>query len=505
MLRRAALLCGLFLSAWAGSAEAQSSNRLAPVGGRTALVGGTGLVFGADSASTFLNPASAVRIDKNRLSFSVDFYYLSLITAPRWYQPGPIDTGRFGDVSRDSNTAVSAFDFDSLPGSICLVFGLGDWKALQKDDRKELQERRARLGFCLASIVYNAFTFNAEDYEQQRPGGVSRQAHNIRQTFRRLAFGPTYSMWIDRRLAVGASLLASRSSHRSLFGATATTYGGPIGAVNSNFYDFARGDSHELTAIVGATYRISKRQSVALSFQAPSLHVFGSGGVNHHTEVRDGTGATMRTASAFGSFSTSTPARIALGTGIESTWGSVEINAAFSAPLGEAYSADFDGRIFDQGADNVTSDRAQNIKVSTRARGTVNFGVGGEYFTSPTFSLLGGLSTDASLVPHGSLSRDPLRFYPQDLNRVSASFGVGSHGEGGDLLIGAELSHGWGRRLTPNVYQAPPELDESPQKLYGFLLVLAGSTNLRSFRRVVEDVQKVIVPKKPAGPGPGQQ
>ena len=42
-------------------ASAQSSNRLAAVGGRTTLVGGTGLIFGHDSASTFLNPAPGSR------------------------------------------------------------------------------------------------------------------------------------------------------------------------------------------------------------------------------------------------------------------------------------------------------------------------------------------------------------------------------------------------------------------------------------------------------------
>lgn len=479
----------------ADDANAQSSYRLAPVGGRTTLVGGTGVVFGSDSASAFLNPATAQRVDKNRLSFSVDFYSLSLFQSGRWYQPGAIDRERFGDVGVEGNTAVRSFDFDSLPGSLCLFFGISDLPFLAREAKIELRERRARLGICLASIQYNAFTFNAEDYEQQTPSGVSRQSHNFRQTFRRLSFGPTYSMYVDNHLTIGASVHASRSSHRSIIGATATTYG-PGGAINSSFYNVARGDSHELTATLGATYRISKRQTVGIALQSPSLHVFGSGGINYRTSFDTPTAAASQTFTADGSFATSTPPRVAIGTGVESEWGSAELDVAFHPPISSAYNAEFDGRQFERVSGGPSIDRTRSVNLKTPALGAVNVGVGGEIFTSPRLSLLGGLGTDISIVPKGSLPSDPLHYYPARMHRLTASFGVGSHGSGGDLLIGIEGSYGWGERLTPNVYQLPPRLDTADQTQFGLLFVLAGSTSFQTFKRTVEAVKKELDPKE---------
>lgn len=501
----AAALVAALVAGSSRDAAAQSSQRLAPVGGRTTLVGGTGLVFGRDSASAFLNPATTLRVDKNRLSFSVDFYYLSMTRSSSWYQPGAIDRARFGDVAVDGNTAVGSFDFDTLPGSLCLFLGAADIPFLARTSTaKDLRERGARLGFCLASTQYNVFTFNAEDYEQQTATGVSRQAQNIRQTFRRLAVGPTYSMYIDNRFAVGASIHASRSSHRSTIGATSTTFAGDgSGPIGSTFYNVARGDSHDVTATVGMMYRISKRQTVALSVQSPSLHLFGSGGLNHHTSFRGaGVGSEDSTFAADGSFVSYTPPRISIGTGVESTWGSAEINVAIHAPTQSAYSAEFEGRTLDIASDGTARDEEKDVKLTTPALGAVNFGVGGEVFSNPGLSLLGGLGTDMSIVPKGSLRNDLLNYYPARMHRLTASFGVGSHGSGGDLLIGAEASYGWGERLTPNAYQLPMRLDITPQQQFGVLFVLAGSTSFRSFKRTVDAVKNAVDPTSATPPSP---
>lgn len=472
---------------------------MAPVGGRTTLVGGTGVVFGSDSASAFLNPATAQRVDKNRLSFSVDFYSLSYLSSSRWYQPGEIDRQRFGDVRVEGNTSVSSFDFDTLPGSVCLFFGIGDLPFLAFQATKELRERGARLGVCLASIQYSAFTFNAEDYEQRTSTGISRQAHNFRHTFRRLAFGPTYSMHVDDRATIGASIHASRSTLRSIVGATAVTYAG-AGAIDSMFYNVARGDSNELTATIGATYRISPRQTVGIAVQSPSLFSFGSGGLNRHVSFNgDGVGSVDTTLIGDGSFVTRSPPRVAIGTGVESARGSAEINVAFHAPIGQAYEAELDVRRLDRVSGSRPIDTEQKLNLSTRALGSVNFGVGGEYFTTPHLSLLAGAGTDVSIVPKGALANDSLNYYPSRTHRVTLSFGVGSHGDGGDLLLGVESSYGWGERLTPNVYQVPPRLDVAAQQQVGFLFVVAGSTSFKSFRRTVDAVKTVVEPKKEPG------
>lgn len=480
--------------AFASEANAQSTYRLSPVGGRTTLVGGTGLVYGHDSASAFLNPATVQRVDSSRLAFSVNFYYLSVVHAGSWYQPGDIDP-RFGDVRRESNTSVTSIDFDSLPGSLCLFLQINDIPFLSWSTKKELKERRARLGVCLASIHYDQFTFNAEDYQQQTPQGLSRQAQNIRQTFRRLAVGPSYSMYVTNALAVGISTHFSRTSHRSLFGATATTYGNAAGPITSSYYQFSRGDSHELTATIGAFYRIGAHQTIALALESPSIHLFGSGGLNFHSQYAGAQNAAS-TFTAEGDFTTRTPPRIAIGTGVEHPWGTAEVNVSFRPATQAAYSANFEGRSFTVAQDGSTTDIARSGNFDVRASGGVNIGAGGEVFLTPRLSLLGGASLDSTIVPKGTLTRDPLNYHIARTHRIGLSFGVGSHGEGGDLLLGLETSLAWGERLTPNVYQLPTRLDIADHQTWGVLFVLAGSTSFRNIRRTVNEVTKALDPSK---------
>jgi len=506
---RALSFCAAFAVAGltAGRAHAQSSYRLSPVGGRTTLVGGTGLVYGHDSASAFGNPATVVRVDSSRLAFSVNFYDLSITSAGSWYQPGPVDQARFGDIRKDGSTAVSTVDFDSLPGSLCVFLELADMPVFSAATKKSLRDQRARLGVCLASIHYDAFSFNAEDYEQATPTGVSRQAHNIRQTFRRVSVGPSYSMNVSKTVAFGASVHFSRSSHRSLFGATATTYGGARGPITSSFYDFSRGDSHDLTASAGVTWRIAPHQSVALAVETSSLHLWGSGGLNFHSQYA-GAESAASTFTAQGDFRTETPPRVALGTGVEYPWGSAELDVTYRPRTSAAYVADYAGRSFDVSADGTTSDTAKKSVLSTRALGSLDVGVGGEVFLTRRLSLLGGARASASIVPKGTLAADPLAYHVARTHEAALSFGIGSHAEGGDLLLGLEGSYGWGERLAPNVYQLPTRLEATDYDTYGLLFVFAGSTSFRSIKRAVDEVTKVFDPasdgpKKGPPPPPG--
>ena len=483
------------------TAAAQANYRLAPVGGRTTLVGGTGLAFGRDSASAFLNPATVVRVDPGRLAFSVNFYELSIFTASRWYTPGKVDPAHFGAVA-GSDAAVTTAGFDTLPSSLCLFLRVGDIRWLARETSKDLRTSQARLGICLATVQQSDFTFDRENFSAANATGGTRQAQTVRQSFRRIAVGPTYSMYITNALAIGASLHASRAAYRSLFESTATTYGG-LSPVTSIFYSSALGDSYDLGATFGATYRIGRYQTVAAALELPTAHLFGVGGLNRYTHY-DGAGDGTATLTANGNFAGHSPMRIALGTGIERAWGSGEINVSYHLPVGPAYSSHLDGRTLAQQNGGVSVDRAVSLELSTPARGAVNFGIGGEMVIAPYLTLLTGLSTDLSTVPKGNLLADPMNYFPSRTNRVGASLGLGSHGEGGDLYVGGELSYTWGERLAVNAYQLPAQFETTPTQTFGLLVVIAGTTSFKAITRAVNDITKAVDPtagtpaKKPA-------
>lgn len=489
----AALLAALLV---APGASAQSNYRLAPVGGRSILLGGTGAVYGRDAAAGFLNPATAVLTDDNRLSFSVNFYQISFVYAPRWYGPGPIDP-RYGDLKLDDRV-MTDLEFNAMPSSLCIFFKVGDVPFLAGKASPSLREREARLGFCLASVQNQSFNYAAEGYEAQGGLGTTRQAQSLSQSYNRFSAGPTYAMNITDKLAVGASVHGSLASHRSLLTSAATTYGATPQPINSTFYSGSRGDSFQLDAVVGATYNFGK-QRVALAIESPSLHVYGVGGANRQSHFQ-GIGDETSVLSAQGSFVSQSPLRVTLGTGFEASWGTAEIDVSYYSRIGEAYSASLDGRNV-QIRDGVVRDEEISLELNERARGVMNLGAGAEIFVSPKVSMLTGVSTDLSAVPDGNLRGDLFNYFPSRTHRLTGSFGVASHGEGGELLGGAEFSVGWGDRLAVNSYQLPPSVGTTGHGTYQLLFVIAGSTSLRAIKRAYDDVKKVLTdPKKANSP-----
>src|ERR1700742_3831813 len=81
-----------------GRAEAQGNDLFSPTGGRSTLMGGTGVALGRDGATPFINPAAIVRIRDRRLAFSVHFYSLGLLHLSDFHQPGSVDHDTFGDA-----------------------------------------------------------------------------------------------------------------------------------------------------------------------------------------------------------------------------------------------------------------------------------------------------------------------------------------------------------------------------------------------------------------------
>ncbi len=473
-----------------GTAAAQANYRLAPVGGRTTLVGGTGLAFGRDSASAFLNPATVVRVDPGRLAFSVNFYELDVFTAKQWYTPGTVDRARFGAVA-GSDASVTTVAFEALPSSLCLFLRVGDIKWLAGEASEDLRANQARLGLCLATVQQSDFTFDRENFNASNLTGGTRQAQTVRQSFRRIAVGPTYAMYVTNALAVGASIHVSRASFRNLLESTATTYGGSS-PVTSIFYSSSLGDSYDVSATMGATYRIGRYQTVAAAVELPTLHVFGFGGINRYTHF-DGAGTSTSSLTANGDFAAYTPLRLALGTGIERAWGSAELDVSYHLPLAAAYRSHLDGRTVDV-QNGVSTDRGAALDLSTRARGAVNFGAGTELTIAPYLTLLAGVSTDLTTVPKGNLLADPMGYFPARTNRIATSLGLGSHGEGGDLYLGGELSYTWGERLAVNAYELPATLATTATQTFGLVVVLAGSTSFKAIRRAVNDLSNAVDP-----------
>jgi hypothetical protein len=77
---------------------------------------------------------------------------------------------------------------------------------------------------------------------------------------------------------------------------------------------------------------------------------------------------------------------------------------------------------------------------------------------------------------------------------------VGSYGTAGELLIGTQLTYGWGQTLAIDPYLVPNEYAALDTRRYAVMIILAGSTTLRSIKRAVKQI--VDPSAAPAAPPP---
>jgi hypothetical protein len=138
---------------------------------------------------------------------------------------------------------------------------------------------------------------------------------------------------------------------------------------------------------------------------------------------------------------------------------------------------------------------ATDVAYASAARAVVDAAFGAEYFVVPTFSLLGGLSTDVSRVSELSLAPSIGTFHESRISRLATSFGIGSYGEAGTILVGMQLSMGWGQALAVNPYTVPNGYAAVDTRTFGAMLIVAGSTNLRALRGAVESVKELVRPR----------
>jgi hypothetical protein len=129
--------------------------------------------------------------------------------------------------------------------------------------------------------------------------------------------------------------------------------------------------------------------------------------------------------------------------------------------------------------------------------GVLNAGAGAEYFLSPSFSVVGGLSTNLSSLRPLSPTMTVGNLAPVRQSSLNLSLGIGSYGRAGDLMLGTQLSYGWGEALTANPYSVPNEFAVVDTQSFSALIVLAGTTNLRTLGRAAKSIEEVVTEGKP--------
>jgi hypothetical protein len=477
------------VAAWSGRAAAQGNAYSAPIGGRSALMGNTGVAMGIDSAAPFLNPATIVRLDDQRFAFSVNFYSFALSRYANWHQPGQVDGTQFGNVAL-GNTSLTSSGFAIIPSTFCLFLTLAEGSPDTSPDLANLDSWRQKLSLCLATTESESVAFAAIPFNGATSLGETAQSQSLVQSWSRVNIGPSYSLAVSRRLAFGLSLHGVYTLDKFILDSSAITTSAKSGGVQSALGLGGSGSSFDVSAILGAIYSAAP-YTLGLSVTLPAVHALGVYTGTMRNEYGSGGTDNASISNGTGPFSAAPPVRVAFGAGVEWSRLNLEVDESLYVPSPSGFKAAVTGTTSTLSGTALTTTPFQS-QFSVQERPVLHSAIGGEYFVKRDFSVVGGTSLNLTALPALSPTLDVGNLIQQRQDEITASAGVGSYSRGGTLLLGFQLGYGWGQSIAANPYVTPNQLGVIDTHSYSAIFILAGSTSLKSLGRAVVRIQRVI-------------
>jgi hypothetical protein len=461
-----------------GSARAQGNYRSAALGGRSALMGDTGVALGSDGAAPFLNPATVVVQVQSGIALSINFVG-RVVHAPNWYVPGAVDSATYGNVPR-GGADITRISGNAIPSTLCVFLPL---RRIGTASEPEGRAGTQKLAACFGTTELDQFDWVGQGYQRSTADRSLTQSSSVRHTWQRFVIAPSYAVHVSETLALGVSIQGSLTNIGAFEGDGATTAGVTPPPTSSVFQSGLSGSDLGLSGLFGAIFT-HNRFTIGATVQSPDISVYGHGNVSDYTQFA-GASSAATTYLGEGTFHAREPTRFSLGAGHRWPMGtSIEVDAQFA--LASPHALELDSH----GTQLVTPGTASpaSLLLTTRYQPTFNASVGGEFYLSQATSLLGGLGTDLSAVA----ALTPTSVASSRINRLLVSFGVASHGDKGTVMAGVQGYFGFGEALAPNVYATEPTLTPTPTQTYGMLFIFAGAIGPRAIPVTLGSIRNAI-------------
>ncbi|MBN1607101.1 MAG: hypothetical protein JW940_10745 [Polyangiaceae bacterium] len=466
------------LSSRAGSG--QTNPGAMPLGGRSTLMGGTGVALGRDGASPFLNPATMGRIGDTRLAFSVRFYRYTQSTVDNLVR---IPTGG-GELHVEDYEQEG---ISGAPSSFCAFVTLS---GLIPEEASGLlrvvrgTSGRTKLGLCGATLERDELGISAEHRRLVTSQATTAANLDFDRAWARSVFGPSVSYQISDTLTVGASMHVVSTDAHDRYGLAVLSESLDGEDRPAVFLDETRASSRDGVTTLGVTYAW-RALTAGFSMRLPSIHFSDSARMTRFEQA--GTNAPSLRAGS-GSYEAPLPVVMSLGTGVDWPGSSVEFDVSTILGGLVAFETDLDELTYSGDASTV---RSRNVRSTVGGRSAVAFRAGGEWAVSPSLSVLAGARYEPSRV---TPSRDSYGVAPADASVLGTSLGIGSYGRGSELLVGTELSYGWSR-----LGMTVPTLEGfgryvARQHSWSALLVLSGSVGLSSVKQTWRNFKELRRP-----------
>lgn len=475
----AATVAALVYLGIAGSAHAQGNPQSQVLGGRSALMGGTGVALGLDSAAPFLNPATVARIDQSTLALSSQLIEVSYRRISNFRQPAP-DSGT-GLVIEDAD--VTDFGVDFIPTAVCYFQNVGEAGA---EDRTLAHT----LSFCVGATESSDLSSLGEAASVQNDALRVDATSSLRTQWARRAFNLGWGHYFSSWFAGGASIVVEQAEQTLALATTTLFEDRETGIGSENAYSLSRtGSSFSLRGEVGGLIRLARRYHVGLSARTPSW-VFASS--YSSTELRRGTDGGSRRTVDSGSFEAPGAIRFALGLGYEAPRLQLEINLFFFLPEAGFLELEIDREEATTDSDGRVQRAAQRTRIQDGSNFVVNASVGVRYVLDQKWSVLAGFQTDLSLLDDRRDLAPASRVAASSADAFFGSVGVGYEGRVGKLLSGLRVGYREGEVLAIDGFSNVPTARVVDDRALSVLLVIYGELD---FGAVARDLTPAFLKK----------
>ena len=406
----AALLCALSSPALADDSRYQDF----PVGSRATALGGAFVALSDDPSGLYYNPAGICDSRRTNVNVSASLYGFERQSRGAIQ----IDRGTFSLATLDT--------LNVIPGEAGLIKGVG---------KLDARGTPFAYGFDVTVPSFRSYGSDASS---------PFQVHS-RVTDRTFDLGAGFGARIDEAWNVGVSLhyvlrlFETAEDALSVQGSAANP---TLGVYHAN----AAFQNGNLTALLGAKYRLGEEWVFGAALGLPGLAVHSSGTVNVQDVTADPSGRTTATVISSTDVNSETrlPALLRLGAGwiVAHRW---TLSGQLTGHLGTSYDR--------FGVDKRISSRLR-IQEHVARDPVVDLNLGGEYLVDADYSVALGFFTDRTGAPDlvvaadGQLAPQSSRLPRASLYGGTATLGlIGNHAIS---RVGLSVAYGGGDEAVPN-------------------------------------------------------
>lgn len=465
----------------------QANYESALIGGRSSLMGGTGVAEGTDSAAPLQNPATIVGIEGTSFVFSTFFLQVTnRNVTPDQAVVAEVDRGR---------ASLDEMQIRVLPNSTCLFFDL------YKEPHRIKGQHKASI--CLAEPETQTFELATTIVGEATSGRSGFQQRFVSQKYTKKVYSLGWATSLSDRVSLGINPMLEEVGFRDLEGIASVltddasleeAIGSPGQSISSVITRDA--SAFAFSALVGVRWRVSDTFAVGASLHSPSLHLWGSYFGSRSSEAT--TSPDEQYAQESGSARFTYPMRLALG--VAGRLGGVRFEANGYYHEGRSDFAEIQATRSAVSLENGVIAEAGQTPATYRegVRPIANIGLGVEVPIRQSWSLVSGVLTDfGGLYPRRSGTAADENLFRNRIDAVHASLGVAWTPRAGSVLLGVRGFYGQGEMAVTDQRVIPPPRVAAPQSQWGLSLVVSGQLTLE----LLAEADPTGLVRKAAGPG----